>query len=60
MGKLKKRFIIASMGMAILLMTFGSFGSFYPFDVGFYTSIGMGIVWFYFSFYGFKWFLAKK
>ena len=58
MGKLKKRFIIASMGMAILLMTFGSFGSFYPFDVGFYTSIG--IVWFYFSFYGFKWFLAKK
>jgi hypothetical protein len=48
------------MGMAILLMTFGSFGSFYPFDVGFYTSIGMGIVWFYFSFYGFKWFLAKK
>ncbi|AKP53734.1 hypothetical protein CA2015_4391 [Cyclobacterium amurskyense] len=60
MGKLKKRFIISSMGMAILLMTFGSFGSFYPFDVGFYTSIGAAIVWFYLSYYGFKRFQTKK
>lgn len=60
MGKLKKRFAIASVGMLFLYMTFGSYGSFNPLDVGFYTSIGMGIVWFYLSYYGFKRFQTKK
>tara|TARA_R110001592_G_scaffold338552_1_gene625783 strand:- start:147749 stop:147889 length:141 start_codon:yes stop_codon:yes gene_type:complete len=43
------------MGMAILLMTFGSYGSFNPLDVGFYTSIGASTVWFFLSYYSFKW-----
>lgn len=43
MGKLKKRFAIASVGILF-----------------FYTSIGMGIVWFYLSYYGFKRFQTKK
>ena len=63
MGKLKKRFAIASVGILFFYMTFGSYGSygsFNPLDVGFYTSIGMGIVWFYLSYYGFKRFQTKK
>lgn len=57
--KLKKRFIIGSIGMAVLFMTFGSYGSFNPLKIGFYTSIGAAILWFYLSYYGFKWLLGK-
>jgi|GEM_PF-2929616 len=39
--------------MAILFMAFGSYGSFNPFEIGFYTSIGAAILWFYLSYYGF-------
>ncbi|MBD3630003.1 hypothetical protein [Cyclobacterium sp.] len=41
--KLKNRFIIGSVAMATLFMAFGSYGSFNPFEIGFYTSIGAGI-----------------
>ena len=57
--KIKKRFIIGSFWMAILFMAFGSFGSFNPFEIGFYTSIGAAIFWFYLSYYGFKWLLGR-
>ena len=58
-GKLKYRFIIGSIAMAILFMTFGSYGSFNPFEIGFYTSISAAILWFYLSYYGFKWFQGR-
>ncbi|MDO6438619.1 hypothetical protein Q4534_14445 [Cyclobacterium sp. 1_MG-2023] len=58
--KLKKRFIIGSFCMAILFMAFGSFGSFNPLEIGFYTSIGAAIFWFYLSYYGFKWLLGRS
>ncbi len=45
--------------MALLFMAFGSYGSFNPFEIGFYTSIGAGIGWFYISYYGFKWLLGR-
>ncbi|SEJ60453.1 hypothetical protein SAMN05192553_1061 [Cyclobacterium xiamenense] len=59
-GKLRNRFIIGSIGMALLLMVFGSYGSFNPFEIGFYTSVGAAIAWFYLSYYGFKWLLGRN
>ncbi|WP_375586307.1 hypothetical protein [Cyclobacterium xiamenense] len=58
--KLKNRFIIGSVAMALLFMAFGSYGSFNPFEIGFYTSIGAGIGWFYVSYYGFNWLLGRN
>lgn len=46
--------------MAILFMAFGSYGSFNPFEIGFYTSIGAAILWFYLSYYGFKWLMGRS
>lgn len=57
--KTKKRFIIGSIGMAVLFMTFGSYGSFSPLEVGFYTSIGAAVLWYYLSYYVFKWLFDK-
>ncbi|MBD3630574.1 hypothetical protein G9Q97_08735 [Cyclobacterium sp. GBPx2] len=57
--KTKKRFIIGSIGMAIIFMAFGSYGSFSPLEVGFYTSIGAAVLWYYLSYYVFKWLLDK-
>lgn len=59
-GKLKNRYIVGSVGMALLFMAFGSFGSFNPFEIVFYTSIGAGIGWFYVSYYGFNWLLGRN
>lgn len=58
--KLKNRFIIGSFGIAILFMAFWSFGSFNPLDVGFYTSIGAAVLWYYFSYYGFMLTMSKR
>ena len=44
--KLKKRFIIGSVGIAILFIAFGAYGSFNPLEVNFYTSIGAAVLWF--------------
>ncbi len=46
--------------MALLFMAFGSYGSFNQFEIGFYTSIGAAIAWFYISYYGFKWLLGRN
>lgn len=46
--------------MALLLMAFGSYGSFSPFEIGFYTSIGAAIAWFYISYFVFRWLLGKN
>lgn len=58
--KIKKRFIIGSFWMAILFMAFGSFGSFNPLEIGFYTSIGAAIFWFFLSYCGFKWLFGRS
>ncbi len=58
--KLKKRFIIGSLGIAILFMAFGSYGSFNPLDIGFYTSIGAAVLWYYLSYYGFILTMSKR
>jgi hypothetical protein len=41
-------------------MLFGSHGSFDPTEIGFYTSIGAGIVWYILSNFLFKRFLVEK
>ncbi len=44
---------IGSLMFTICLMIFGPYGSLNPTDIGFYTSIGAGVLWFlamYFSF----------
>ena len=51
--KLKKRFLIGSVGMAILFMAFGSHGSFSPLDVGFYMSIVAAVGWYFLCYYGY-------
>ena len=38
--------IIGSILFTLSLMTFGSHGSFNPTEIGFYTSIGAGLLWF--------------
>ena len=58
--KLKKRFLIGSVGMAILFMAFGSHGSFSPLDVGFYTSLGAAVGWYFLSYYGYLLVLRKR
>lgn len=58
--KLKKRFLIGSVCMAALLMAFGSHGSFSPLDIGFYTSIGAAVGWYFFGYYGYLLVLRKS
>jgi hypothetical protein len=58
--KLKKRFFIGSVCMAALLMAFGSHGSFSPWDIGFYMSIGAAVLWFFLSYYGYLFVLRKR
>jgi len=45
-SKTKIALIISSILFALAFMTFGSYGSFNPSEIGFYTSIGAGVVWF--------------
>ncbi|WP_114752511.1 hypothetical protein [Pleomorphovibrio marinus] len=56
----KGRFILGGLCFAVLLMTFGSYGSFNPLEVGFYTSLGAGALWFFLSYHGFKWLRRKS
>lgn len=58
--KLKKRFIIGSVYMAALFMAFGSHGSFSPLDIGFYTSLGAAVLWYFLSYYGYLMVLRKR
>lgn len=59
-NKLKKRLIIGSVGMAALFMAFGSHGSFSPLDIGFYTSLGAAVLWYFLSYYGYLMVLRKR
>lgn len=58
--KLKKRFIIGSICMAALFMTFGSHGSLSPLDIGFYTSLGAALLWYFLSYNGYLLVLRKS
>lgn len=58
--KLKKSFLIGSIFMAALFMTFGSHGSFSPLDIGFYMSIGAALLWYVLSYYGGLFVLRKR
>lgn len=58
--KLKKRFIIGSIFMASLFMAFGSHGSFSSMDIGFYTSLGAAVGWYFLSYYGYLVVLRKR
>nr|MBI1228515.1 hypothetical protein [Cytophagales bacterium] len=58
--KLKKRFLIGSFFMAALFMAFGSHGSFSPLDIGFYTSIGAAVGWYFLSYYWYLFVLRKR
>jgi uncharacterized RDD family membrane protein YckC len=50
-NKRKKRLILASIGFAIFLMAFTSFGSFNPMSIGFWSSIFGGITWYLIMYY---------
>jgi uncharacterized RDD family membrane protein YckC len=50
-NKRKKRLILASIGFAIFLMAFTSFGSFNPISIGFWSSIFGGITWYLIMYY---------
>jgi hypothetical protein len=47
MEDFKKRLLMASVGFALLMMMFGSFGSFNPTEPGFYTAILAGALFFF-------------
>jgi len=43
----KKRLAIGAVGFSLMLMAFGPHGSFKPTEVGFYTAIGAGIMFYF-------------
>jgi len=47
--------VIASIGFTICMMAFGSPGTFNPKEIGFYSAIGGGIIWF-----GLMYFILRK
>ena len=49
--------IIGAIALTLGLMEFSHYGSFNPKEIGFYTSIGAGILWYISSYYIFKKFL---
>jgi hypothetical protein len=57
--KLKKRFIIASIGYTLFMMWLSPNGSFNPLNVGFYSSILGGIIWYLLTYNGFKLIMRK-
>lgn len=51
---------IASIIFTLGMMKFTRHGSFNPSDVGFYTSIGAGILWFFAMYFIFKNMIRRK
>ncbi|MCC5931294.1 MAG: hypothetical protein JJU28_18745 [Cyclobacteriaceae bacterium] len=60
MSKLKKTFIISSIGFTATLMAFGPHGSFNPKEVGFYTAIMAGVMFYFISYHGFVYVLKRQ
>ncbi|MCC5931295.1 MAG: hypothetical protein JJU28_18750 [Cyclobacteriaceae bacterium] len=60
MKDFKKRSIVASIGFILLLMAFGSHGSFNPKEVGFYTAIMAGVMFYFISYHGFMYVLKRQ
>ncbi|EON75085.1 hypothetical protein ADIS_4256 [Lunatimonas lonarensis] len=54
MDRFKKRLAIGSFFFILIMMAFGSHGSFNPKEIGFYTSIGAGFLSYFLTYYGFK------
>jgi O-antigen/teichoic acid export membrane protein len=52
--KTKLILVIASVMFTLSLMIFGPHGSLNPTDIGFYTSIGAGVLWFLAMYFSFK------
>lgn len=52
--------VIASVMFTISLMIFGPYGSVNPSDIGFYTSIGAGVLWFLAMYFSFKKFIKRR
>jgi len=52
--------IIATIGFTLGIMKFSRHGSFNPSDIGFYTSIGAGILWFLAMYFIFRKLAARK
>jgi hypothetical protein len=52
--------IIATIGFTLGMMKFTRHGSFNPSDIGFYTSIGAGILWFSAMYFIFRKLIARK
>jgi len=47
--------VITSIGFTLGMMAFGSHGTFNPKEIGFYSAIGGGIIWF-----GLMYFIMRK
>lgn len=60
MDRFRKRLKLVSFVFVLVLMTFGSHGSFNPAEVGFYTSIGAGILFHFLTLYGFRALIEKR
>lgn len=59
-AKTKFVLVIGAVALSLGLMQFSHNGSFNPSQIGFYTSIGAGIVWYIASYYIFNRFLIGK
>jgi hypothetical protein len=59
MDRFKKRLAIGSFFFILIMMAFGSHGSFNPTEVGFYTSIAAGFLSYFLTYYGFRAIIMK-
>jgi hypothetical protein len=60
MKNIKRRFIFASIVWTLIMMWLAPYGSFNPFEVGFYTSIMAGLMFYLVTYHAFKFLLNKQ
>jgi hypothetical protein len=59
MERVKKRLAIVTFFFILTMMAFASHGSFNPTEIGFYTSIGAGFLFYFLTFYGLRAIIMK-